>query len=363
MTAETADANARARLLLDACRPVEAEAVLAAGLAADPHDVEGMLLLTVSIQQQDRLPAAILAAERTCALAPELAEAHVQRSRALARFGRRWDACDAADVAIRLEPQSWAGHAARAQALAEAAAERPPAHVAMNLARRRGLREAVAHAERAVALARLEPGAWFALGIASDHAGRRSAAVAAYREVLSLNPDEAGAANNLALLALNRGRLGAATDLLLAGVRARPTGGVWFGNLDVVLARAVGGAALALAAASVAAVVMLRVGPGQTWAYAVLGLSLAFGTVRVGSVLRRLPASARRHQVAQLAGVRAGRIVLWFLAFSFGVATTVGWLLHTDFLRHLSGHAAFNILRISLIVFGIGGWLLRGDDD
>jgi Flp pilus assembly protein TadD len=350
-------------LLLDARRPIEAEAMLAEGLVSAPEDVEAWLLLTVSLQQQDRFPAAIQAAERACSLAPDLAEAHVQRARALARFGRRWDACDAATVALRLAPDRWEGHAVLAEALAEASALRPPAHVTGNLVRRRGLRDAIAHAERAVALAPFESGAWFALGFACEQAGRARAAAAAYRRVLALEPDEAAAANNLALLALRRGRLGPATDLLLAGVRARPTGGVWFKNLDAVLARAIIGAAVALALASVAAVLVLRMGPGLTWAYAPLCLGLAVGSVSVANVLRRLPSAARRHHVAQFAGASRGRVVLWILAVSFGAACTVGWLLHTPEMQHDTGSLSINIARISVFVLGIGGWLVRGDDD
>lgn len=356
----TAGANARARLLLDARRPVEAEAMLAEGLASNPDDVEAWLLLTVSLQQQDRLPAAIQAAERACALAPDLAEAHVQRSRALCRFGRRWDACDAAAIAIRLEPDCWTGHASRAEALAEAAAARPPAHVAGNLARRRGLREAVAHAERAIALAPFQSGAWFALAIAHDLAGHRRAAAAAYRRVLALEPEEAGAANNLALLALRRGRLGPATDLLLAGVRARPAGGVWVGNLYVVLSRAILLAALALVLASGAAVLVVRVGPGLPWAYAVLGVSLAAGLVTVAGVLRRLPSAARRPYLAEFARTEDRRGVLAIFVAAFGIACTVAWLLPTAAIQHLGWLGFPSLIFIST---GIGALLQSKNDN
>lgn len=173
-----------------------------AGLAATESETEpgGSRALPGPPPAGDRDAPAIVSPRRN--VARELA----QRARALAERGpaRNLAARELADEAIRLDGESAAAYAARAEARAQA--------VQLYGAHRRILRDALDDVRRALALAPHLPEAHFAHGLVLETAGRLRTATGPFRRAVELSEDEPEFAGHLGRVLMLRGAFDRSLD-------------------------------------------------------------------------------------------------------------------------------------------------------
>lgn len=200
------DVAVRAELLAEAGRHGEAISLLEQGLAVEPEDEE--LLETLARVQLDvDAGAALAAAERLHAVAPENPNASLVAAWSSWRLGRKGAARRHAEEAVRLAPWSAAAHAALGQA---------------EVGRRFRYRRAREAAERAVELAPESTVGYVTAGNVELGRGRWRRASRWYRRALDVDPDDATAQANLAIADRAGGRLGGAFDNALAVLRVDP---------------------------------------------------------------------------------------------------------------------------------------------
>lgn len=213
----------RAQLLIDTGRHAQAAQELGRHLAVSPDDAYALALLAQAQLGAGELQAALTAAGRAVALAPQWEWPHRIASVVLLRLGRAQEAERAAREAVRLEPDEWQTHAQLARVLAQPlVADGQPFD-------RSDPRRGVPRAEQAwqaactaVALAPLEPGAHCVVGDVALAGMHLDQAEQAYRRVLQLDPADAQAVHDLALVRERRGQLTSAAGGFAAAVAADP---------------------------------------------------------------------------------------------------------------------------------------------
>ncbi len=188
------------------------------GGAATDSDV--WCRLSLANLRLDRDAAALDAAGRAAALAPDNDWPHRLASHALESLGRHDEAVRAASEAVRLAPVVWQGHARYAATLSAAGGD---------------LRQARQAAGYAVQLAPNEPDAHSALGLVALRQGDHDTAERAFKHVLSLQPEHHSALNNLAVVQLRRRDLDGALSGFSAAIRSEPQQEVARRNVDVVV--------------------------------------------------------------------------------------------------------------------------------
>lgn len=184
----------RAEALLDAGRAEDAAQLAAQGLAVEPEDEE--LLEILARARLDGDPAAALAAAtRLAAVAPENPNGSLVAAYAQLRLGKRRAAERLAEQAVELAPWEAGAHAALAQARA---------------GRRRSYRSAQAAAQHAVELAPDHAVGYVAAGNVELGRAKWAAAEEWYRRALEVDPANATAQGNLSIATRHGGNLGGA---------------------------------------------------------------------------------------------------------------------------------------------------------
>lgn len=204
------DAIARAEALAGVGRDADAEALLRRALSTEPDDPALRATLAQVLLKQGRHAEALEHAQRTVALAPDVAFGHALLSMVLATdLRRRRDAVEAAREAVRLDPEEQLGHLVLARACL----------------RSRWWPEALDAAERAVALDPEDADAHGVRGAALMGVGRPADAEAAFREALRLEPGDGDALHDLgiAVSVQGRERQDEARGLFVDAARADPT--------------------------------------------------------------------------------------------------------------------------------------------
>lgn len=227
----------RVRLLLDAARWDDAVAALAPILAAAPGDAEPRCLLAQAYLGLRRPADAVEAAAQALAVDPASTWAVRLHALALHNAGRNWEAVSAGRWLVAAEPDEWRAW----WVLSVSARGCGP----------RGLAEAVAAAERAVALAPEHPDTHDAHASALLAAGRVDEAEAAFRRSLVLDPTDAYAHNGLGQVALHRKDPAAAANGFRRALLADPRESAARHNLRVALQQAARPLALAVAVCAV----------------------------------------------------------------------------------------------------------------
>jgi Flp pilus assembly protein TadD len=216
---DPAAAFQRADMLVELRRPEEAVALLRAALADHPGRCDLWGQLAMALLTADRPSEAYAAAQRRLELAPHNEWGYRLASLALTGLGRRRDASEAARSSVRLAPHEWRAHARLARALADEGR----------------LREAWDAGVRAVELAPDEPEAHMAIGAVAMALRGWPMAEQAYRHVLALEPGNAAARNNLALVTLHRGEVAGAASGFADAVATDPRVEVARRNLEVAV--------------------------------------------------------------------------------------------------------------------------------
>ena len=214
----------RANALCGLSRWDDAISLLATLLATDPHNGEGHCLMAQALCGKADLGPALRSALAAIAEHPEEEWPHRLASLALSGLGRHREAVAMARTAVTLAPQTAQCHMMLANVLAACGSSLEEARVA---------------ADRAVSLAPQEAECYGSVGRVAARAGRTEDAIAAYQQVLSIEPDSLVAHNELARLRLKRfgsaGSLSRVATGFAAAVHADPRAAVSRGNVDVVV--------------------------------------------------------------------------------------------------------------------------------
>ena len=185
----------RAATLIDLRRFDAAASSLRRVLGQDPENGAGWCLLAQAQIGREDFKAALEAADRAVAVAPESDWAHRVRSIARAETGDHRGAVAAGYEAIKLDPEEWLGYLTVSLALAHVEDRRD---------------EAISIGEHAVRLAPNESDAHVTLADAFAADGKRKEAEAEYRRALALDPSNSAAHNNLAAVKMRKSRYRAA---------------------------------------------------------------------------------------------------------------------------------------------------------
>jgi tetratricopeptide (TPR) repeat protein len=216
----------RAQALVELRRYDEARSVLTELIGREPDVALAWCLLAQAQIAVDDPKAALEAAERAAALEPGTEWPLRLRSVALQELGDTDGSIGAAREAVAAGPYTWQTHVRLATALVSA---------------KRNKDEALAAADRAVALAPHEPTAFFALGLANDMRGNGDEAERCYRQALAIDPQHAASINALSRRQLGSSRFGRAGNLAGAAagfrdaVRVDPRADYAAKNLELVL--------------------------------------------------------------------------------------------------------------------------------
>jgi tetratricopeptide (TPR) repeat protein len=221
----------RAKAALDLRRPDEALQHIDRALATAPNDDRLWCLRAQALLQLERHSEALEAAHKASALDPTEEWSHRLASVALVNLGQAPDAVREAQEAVRLAPFLPIVRVQLAQAMGM-----------MPQMRRAAYDEALA----AVTLDPTEPECHLVVADTARKLGWTRQAEAAYRQVLSMDPANAAAMNNLAVLRLQQGRTGEALSGFTAAAAHDPRMAVARRNVEVTAWKLVQRVAIAL---------------------------------------------------------------------------------------------------------------------
>jgi Flp pilus assembly protein TadD len=185
----------RVDVLCQLDRAGDALPLLHRALAGHPEDADLWRHLAYVQAKLERPAEALRSSDRARELEPEEEWAHRLASLALEKLGRHPEAVVAAREATRLDPENWRAHVRLALALHSGG---------------RAHRQAWQVATHAAQLAPAEPEVHNTVGALAFAVDDLRQAEAAFRHALELDPDNATAIHNLALVDRARGRLGQA---------------------------------------------------------------------------------------------------------------------------------------------------------
>jgi Flp pilus assembly protein TadD len=215
----------RAEHLLEIHRPHEALTALAAALAQDPENVSALCLAARAELDLGKPSRARELAARAAAAEPHAEHPLRLLALSLDQMGRSHEACDVAHAAVANGPNLWQTHYVLA-------------HVTSDLPSMKSV--AWEAARRAIELAPHEAETHAVMGRVAVEDGAQAAAEEALREALRLDPNHAGARNDLGRLQLLRkDHFGAARHFAHAAA-SDVRMDVARQNIDAALAMAVG---------------------------------------------------------------------------------------------------------------------------
>lgn len=347
--ADFASSLQRAKAALDLRRPEEALRHLDRALANAPHDDRLWCLRAQAMLQLDRPAEALDAARRASGLDPTEEWSHRLASVALVNLGRTKEAVEEAREAVRLAPHLPIVRVQLAQAMAT-----------LPELRRSAYDEALA----AVTLDPTEPECHLVVADTARKLGWTRQAEAAYRQVLTMDPGNAAAMNNLAVLRLQQGRTGEALSGFTAAAAHDPRMEVARRNVEVTAWKLLQRVTLALWVTAWLASALYQDDASSNGAVPLAGLPSS-STVApiVGAAIiamlcvhswRAVPVSARPF-VARLP-VRRPWMLLSLLCGGGGVVCVIlEAVLGAPFRRGGGAFAAFLLALIAAISAVIGG--------
>jgi Flp pilus assembly protein TadD len=213
----------RAESLIEVNRPNDALPILSAVIAMQPDNVKAFCLLARCHSMNGNNSAMLTAASNAVMYGPQQEWAFRLQSMALRNFGRHDESIDAALTAVRLAPNIWQPHVNLVEAL-------------LKLPDKDKRKRAYEAAKTAVALAPMNSSTHVTLGRVLMSIGERDAARACFERALGLNPTDATAHTNLAILDLNRGRVTAAGKGFRSVAAANPGNRAYVSNVSIAAA-------------------------------------------------------------------------------------------------------------------------------
>jgi tetratricopeptide (TPR) repeat protein len=337
--AEYASALQRAKAALDLRRPEEALRQLDRALATSPHDDRLWCLRAQALLQLERPDEALQAARRAAGLDPGEEWSHRLASVALVNLGRNEEAVGEAHESVRLAPNLPIVRVQLAQAMAT-----------LPRLRRAAYDEALA----AVTLDPTEPECHLVVADTARKLGWTRQAEAAYRQVLAMDPGNAAAMNNLAVLRLQQGRTGEALSGFTAAAANDPRMEVARRNVEVTAWKLLQRVTLALWLTTWVASALTN--PGSDVASAriapIIGaLIIIFLTV---DSWRTVPASARPF-VARLPLRRPWMLASLILVAGGAVCLALEPILGRGFRQGGGAVAAFGAALLAALCAVVGG--------
>ncbi len=270
----------RAEHLLDIERTDDALKLLQQAIAADPTHVDALCSTARAYLRKGETDDALRAAETALSIEPANGYAAYLRAAVLLTAGSPV-ALQAAELAVRIDPEFWPAYGTLAGALVK---NGYPAH-------------ALEIAKQGVALAPHEAAAHTMLGGIADDARQRKLAESAYREALRLKPDYTAARVGLAALQFGRWRVRTAAGHLIAAAANDPVAAAATGGLRTLITFGMVISLFGVALSAGVALVALIAGSfnhaGLTWAQvlcAVMAVLLFGGLIFVAT---RIPRAAR----------------------------------------------------------------------
>jgi tetratricopeptide (TPR) repeat protein len=203
-------------------RPREAAELAAREVAGAPSSAHAWTILARCYAAMEQPAQALEAANRAVGLDPSDPEPHLIASKALQKLGGTAQAIRAAEEVLRLAPLHPAAHANLATALTS----RPLGETFFGLFMPRAYRRATEHAAKAIALAPAATTGHFAAGLVAMRSRRPRQARIHFQRVLQLDPQNAAALNNLAVLDVGRGRVSKGTARYAQAIATEPTMGL-----------------------------------------------------------------------------------------------------------------------------------------
>ena len=216
----SARATAQGRTLIEAGQPTRALEALTSALAADPDNGTAWCLVAQCHLALNDPARAIHAARRAVALMPTAEWPHRLLSIGLMGSRAFTEAHVEAVRAVECAPNLWRTHAQVAR---------------VDCASGRIVAESWWAARRAVELGPGEAEAHFVLGLVALSAKEDAIGQAAFLECLRLDPNNATARNNLAVVEMRRKRVFSAIPHLMAALRENPNLETSARNLRIVL--------------------------------------------------------------------------------------------------------------------------------
>jgi tetratricopeptide (TPR) repeat protein len=308
-TTGAASRLARAAQLLDLARPAEAKTAVVDVLTSEPDNPEALrVLVRCLIALHDGQ--SVATARRAVALDPENEQGHRLLAIALLRTGDSRAAASQARIAVSLAPFNWQTH----YILTCALATNEPL-------------EALRAGAEGLRVGPTEPSMHLAYGEAALACKLPDEAARSFEKVLALDPGNAAARNNLAILDLRRNRFGKAIDGFGSALTADPRLDLARRNIDVV--------ALAMLLKlrylmMLTEYVMARTIQDSTSAgvrRALAGGVLAAWTVLIGAGLSRIPKRFRKYVLGIPRRNRRAAIVAGVVAISYA-GVVIGPLLN-----------------------------------
>jgi len=235
-------------------RWADALRALAPVVAAEPDNVDALLLAAQCHLGLGDAASALAAAAAAGSLRPESSRAAVLQSAALARQQRHRDARTAADEAVRLAPDDPSAHQQR---------------IAVDVVSRRVTAGGRASAEMALRLAPNEPAVHVEVGNLELVDRRLHAGMEHYRTALRIDPDNRAASYNLALLGNRAGGWRESVRLLLGLIRADPDDPRYTTSLRTVLSGVLILVGLVCAVAALSLTPSAERSPGSTGGFAI----------------------------------------------------------------------------------------------
>jgi Flp pilus assembly protein TadD len=339
----------RAKTALDLRRPDEALQHLDRALAMAPHDDRLWCLRAQAMLQLERPDDALDAARRAAGLDPNEEWSHRLASVALVNLGRPHDAVREAREAVHLAPHLPIVRVQLAQAMA-----------AVPTMRRAAYDEALA----AVTLDPNEPECHLVVADTARKLGWTRQAEAAYRQVLSMDPANAAAMNNLAVLRLQQGRTGEALSGFTAAAAHDPRMEVARRNVEVTAWKLLQRVTLALWITTWVASALSDDRSGSSSDMTLGGLPASstlapvFGAIIIAALCvqswRAVPPTARQF-VRRLPLRRPWMLASLGFALGGAVCLVLEPILGAAFRRGGGGVAAFTAALIAAVCAVVGG--------
>jgi tetratricopeptide (TPR) repeat protein len=277
---EADDLVLRAEHLLDIERTDDALKLLQQAIAADPTHVDALCTTARAYLRKGETDDALRAAETALSQDPASGYAAYLRAAVLLAAGSPF-ALQAAQLAVRLDPEFWPSYGTLAGALVK---NGYPA-------------QALEIAQQGVALAPHEAAVHTMLGGIADDAGQRKLAESAYREALRLKPDYTAARVGLAALQFGRWRVRTAAGHLIAAAANDPVAAAAAGGLRTLITFgmviSLFGVALSAGVALVALVAGSFTHPGLVWAQVLCAVMAALLLGGLVFLATRIPRAAR----------------------------------------------------------------------